>query len=87
MLPLSRSNPLLPEFPHFMLDVLELVDYRAEFPKCVDAQNEQRPDAPAQNYKNWIIRFGKLEGPVLLGPMIVRGVTGLRRGAPPPLAK
>jgi hypothetical protein len=35
MLPLSRSNPLLPEFPPFMLDVLEVVGSLAESPKCV----------------------------------------------------
>jgi hypothetical protein len=30
MLPLSRSDPLLPEFPPFMLDVLKVVDSSAE---------------------------------------------------------
>jgi hypothetical protein len=35
MLPLSRSDPLLSEFPPFMLDVLEVVDSPAESPKCV----------------------------------------------------
>jgi hypothetical protein len=35
MLPLSRLDPLLPEFSPFMLDVLEVVDFSAESPKCV----------------------------------------------------
>jgi hypothetical protein len=30
MLPLSRLDPLLPEFPPFMLDKLEVVDSPAE---------------------------------------------------------
>jgi hypothetical protein len=34
-LPLSRSDPLLPEFPPFILDVLEVVDPPAELSKCV----------------------------------------------------
>jgi hypothetical protein len=42
MLPLSRSDPLLLEFPPFMLDVLEVVDCSAESPKCVTTRNEQR---------------------------------------------
>jgi hypothetical protein len=32
---LSRSDPLLSEFPPFMLNVLEVVDSPAESPKCV----------------------------------------------------
>jgi hypothetical protein len=67
MLPLSRSNPLLPEFPPFMLDVLELVDSSAESPNCVRTQNKQRPEAPARSCRNWTIWLGKLEGPVLWG--------------------
>jgi hypothetical protein len=86
MLPLSRFDPLLPEFPPFMLDVLEVVDSSAESQKCVHTWNKQRPEAPAQSYRNWTIRLGKLEGPVLSGPTAIRGTTGLRRGAPP-LAK
>jgi hypothetical protein len=35
MLPLSRSNPLWPEFSPFMLDVLEVVDSPAESLKYV----------------------------------------------------
>jgi hypothetical protein len=46
MLFLSRSDPLLPEFPPFMLDVLEVVDSPAESPKCVRTQNEQELEAP-----------------------------------------
>jgi hypothetical protein len=33
MSPLSRSDPLLSEFQHFMLDVLEVVNSPAESPK------------------------------------------------------
>jgi hypothetical protein len=35
MLPLLRSDPLLLEFPPFMLDMLEVFDSLAESPKCV----------------------------------------------------
>jgi hypothetical protein len=35
MLPLSRSDPLLLDFPPFMLDVFEVVDSPAESPKYV----------------------------------------------------
>jgi hypothetical protein len=48
-LPLFRSDLLLPEFPPFMLDVLEVVDSPAESPKCVCTQNEHEPKSPAQN--------------------------------------
>jgi hypothetical protein len=84
MLPLSRSDPLLPEFPPFMLDVFEVVDSPAESPKCVRTRNEQRPEALARSYRNRTIWFGKLEGLILSGPMTVRDAIGLRRGAPPP---
>jgi hypothetical protein len=40
MLLLSRSDPLLPEFPPFMLDMIEVVDSLAESPKCVATRNE-----------------------------------------------
>jgi hypothetical protein len=49
MLPLLWSDPFLPEFPPFMLDVLELVDSPVESPKCVCTQNKQELEAPAQN--------------------------------------
>jgi hypothetical protein len=35
MLSLLRSDPLLLEFPPFMLDMLEVFDSLAESPKCV----------------------------------------------------
>jgi hypothetical protein len=76
---MSRSDPLLPEFPPFMLDVLEVVESPAESPKCVRTQNKQEPEAPARN-------LGKPDCPVLSGLAVVRGATGLRRGASP-LAK
>jgi hypothetical protein len=41
--------------------------------------------APARSYGNRILRFGKPEGSVLSGPMTIRGATGLRREAPPPV--
>jgi hypothetical protein len=84
MLPLLRSDPLLPEFPPFMFDVLEVVYPSAESPKCVRTRNKQRPEAPARSCKNWTIRLGKPEGPVLSGPTAIRGIAGLRRGASPP---
>jgi hypothetical protein len=31
----SRSHPLLLDFPSFMIDVLEVVNFPAESPKCV----------------------------------------------------
>jgi hypothetical protein len=86
MLPLSRFDPLWPEFPPFMLDVLEVVDSPAESPKFVATQNEQRLEAPARNCKNWMVWFGKPDCLVLSGPSAVRGVVGLWQGAPP-LAK
>jgi hypothetical protein len=49
MLPLSRLDPLLLEFPPFMLDVLEVVNSPAELPKCVHTRNEQEPEAPTRN--------------------------------------
>jgi hypothetical protein len=45
MLPLSRLDPLLSEFPPFMIDVLEVVDSSAESPKCVATQIGQEPEA------------------------------------------
>jgi hypothetical protein len=47
MLFLSRSDPLVLEFPPFMLDMLEVVDSLAESLKCVYTQNEQESEAPA----------------------------------------
>jgi hypothetical protein len=77
-LPLLRLDPLWPEFPPFMLEVLEEVDFPAELPKCVATRNEQRPEAPAQNSRNQTVRFQELDGPVLSGPTAIRGTTRLR---------
>jgi hypothetical protein len=74
---------LLLEFPPFMLYVLEVVDSSVGSPKCVCTQNDQIPEAPARNYRNWTVRFGKPNGPVLSRSTTVRGAAGLRRGAPP----
>jgi hypothetical protein len=57
MLPLSRSDPLLPEFPPFMLDVLEVVNSLAESPKCVSTWNEQEPKARIRNCRNQTLQF------------------------------
>jgi hypothetical protein len=65
MLPLSRSDPLLPEFPPFMIDMLEVVDSLAESPKCVLTQNEQESEAPTRNWANQIVRSGKPNNPIL----------------------
>jgi hypothetical protein len=74
MLSLSRSDPLFPEFPSFILDVLEVVDSPTESSKYVHIRNEQKLDAP----------ICKPEGSVLSGPTAVSGAARLRRGAPPP---
>jgi hypothetical protein len=84
MLPLLRLDLLLPEFPPFMLDVVEVVNYPAKSSKYVATQNKQEPDTPAQNCRNQTVWCDKLAGPVLLRPTAVRGAIVLRRGAPPP---
>jgi hypothetical protein len=83
MLPLSKLDPLWPEFLPFMLNVLEVVDSPAESPKCDATRNKQRPEAPTRNSRNQTVRFQETDGPVLSRPMVVRGTAGLRRGAPP----
>jgi hypothetical protein len=77
---LSRSDPLLPEFPPFMLHVLEVVTSPTESPKCVSTRNEQEPKASARKKKNQIVWFGEPDGPVLSILTTVRGTTGTRRG-------
>jgi hypothetical protein len=57
MLPLLRSDPLLPEFPPFMLDMLEVVDSTVESPKCLGTKIRQKPKAPVQNRRNWAVQF------------------------------
>jgi hypothetical protein len=76
MLFLSRSDPLVPKFPPFMLGVLEVVNSSTESLKCVCTRNEQESEALAQNRTNRIQRFGKPEGPVLSVPTVVRGTVG-----------
>jgi hypothetical protein len=78
MLPLSRSNPLRPESPPFVLDVLEVVDSPAESQKCVATRIKHEPEAPAQNSINQTVRFLESDSPVLSGPMAVRGTVGLQ---------
>jgi hypothetical protein len=72
---LSRSDPVVPELPFFMLDMCKVVDSPVESPKCVDTRIKQVLKTPAQNRKNRILRFGKLEGPVLSILTAVRGTT------------
>jgi hypothetical protein len=57
MLFLSRSDPLVPKFPPFMLDVREVVDSPAESSKCVATQIRQEPEAHVQNRRNGTMRF------------------------------
>jgi hypothetical protein len=52
MLPLSRSDPLWPEFPPFMLDMLEVVNSPARSPKYVYTRIGQESKAPVQNREN-----------------------------------
>jgi hypothetical protein len=33
----------------------------------------QEPEASGRNCRNWIVRFGKSDGPILLIPTTVRG--------------
>jgi hypothetical protein len=40
----------------------------------------QKPETPAQNKKNWTIRFSKPDGPILSILMAVRGAVGTQRG-------
>jgi hypothetical protein len=81
MLPLSSLDLLWPEFPPFKFDVLEVVDFSAESPKCVATWIRHEPEAPAQNRENWTVRFGKPDTPVLSILTVVRGATGTRRGS------
>jgi hypothetical protein len=47
----------------------------------VSSRTGQELEAPAQNRKNRIIRFGKPDGPILLIPTAARGASGTRRGS------
>jgi hypothetical protein len=82
MLFLSRSDPLVSEFPPFILDVREVVDSSTES-LSVCTQNEQDLKAPVQNRKKWALRFQELDYPVSSGPMTVRGIIRRRQGASP----
>jgi hypothetical protein len=83
MLFLSRSDPLVPQFPPFMLNVCEVVNSPAESPECVCTQIRQESEAPVQNKRNRTIQFQKSDPSVLSRPTAVEGAIGLRRGAPP----
>jgi hypothetical protein len=80
MLFLSRSDLSTSEFSFFMLDMLEVVDYPAESPKCVGRWIEQELEAPVWNSKNRILQFDKPEDPVLSELMAARGAAGRWRG-------
>jgi hypothetical protein len=67
-----------------MLDVLEVLEFLAESPKYVATSNEQRLEAPAQNSRHRMVRFGIPDYPVLSGPTGVRGTVRIRQSAPPP---
>jgi hypothetical protein len=71
---------LVPEFPPFMLDVVEVVDSSAESPKCVATRIGQEPEASARNCRNRTLRFGKSDYPILLIPAAVKCAAGTRRG-------
>jgi hypothetical protein len=73
---LLRSDPLVPEFPPFMLDVREVVDYLVESPKCVGTRIEHKMAAPAQNCRNRTVQFGKPDDLILSGPKAIRGTGG-----------
>jgi hypothetical protein len=57
MLFLSRSDPLVSEFPPFMFHVYEVVDSPAESPKCIATRIKQGPKAPARSCRNRAVRF------------------------------
>jgi hypothetical protein len=77
MLFLPRSDPLMPEFPFFMLDMCEVVDSPTGSPKCVGIRIKQELEAPAQNRRSQTVQFLKLDPPVLSAQMAVRSTTGL----------
>jgi hypothetical protein len=76
MLPLSRSNPLLPEFPPFILDMLEVVDSPVKSSKYVHTYNEQESKAHTQNRVNQTVQFSELDDLVSSAPTIVRSTVG-----------
>jgi hypothetical protein len=64
MLPMLRLDPLCPNFPPFMLDVLEVVDSLAELLKCLphESNTNQKPlletiEIGQPGFWNWIVRF------------------------------
>jgi hypothetical protein len=52
----------------------------AESRKCVCTQNEPEPEAPARNWSNETVQFGKSDGPVLSAPAAVKGTVGSGEG-------
>jgi hypothetical protein len=80
MLFLSRSYLLVLKFPPFMLDVLEIVDFLAESPKCVCTRNKQVPETLARNRVNHIVRSDKPDNPISSIPVVVRGTIGSVEG-------
>jgi hypothetical protein len=80
MLFLSRSDPLVPNFSPFMLDVREVVDSSAKSLKYVCTRNEQEPETPAQNRANQIVRFDKPFDPVSPVSETVRSTVAFGEG-------
>jgi hypothetical protein len=77
MLFLSRSDPLILEFPPILLDMHEVVDSSEESPKCVCTRIGREPEALVQNGRNRIVRFQELDTLVLSRPAAVKGNIGL----------
>jgi hypothetical protein len=50
----------------------------------VATRNEQRPYAPARNYRNWKVWFWESDDPVLSRLTAVWGTARLQQSAPPP---
>jgi hypothetical protein len=64
MLPLSRSDPLLSEFPPFMLDVREVVDSPAESPNVFAREMNKSQKLLLEtgqiglsDLANWMVQF------------------------------
>jgi hypothetical protein len=55
----------------------ELVERFTHLKPTIATQNEQEPKAPAQNCRNWTVRFCKPDDLILSRLMTVRGTAGL----------
>jgi hypothetical protein len=84
ILPLSRLDPLWPEFPSFILDVLEVVDSPTESPKICCHTNQTGAGSSCSIWENQTVRFGKSDGLILLISTAVRALSTLNEEATPP---